>query len=82
MIITGDMRPETEFRLQVKPENMQAASFIALGADEVVVSRRLTDLFRLPDDCVVLANWHGERRTDVFRTTVGYLKKLAAGYGA
>ncbi|MGA3006067.1 MAG: hypothetical protein ABSE20_30610 [Acetobacteraceae bacterium] len=54
---------------------MSAANFIAIKDDEVIVTRRATDLFMLADNVFVIANWHGERRTDAFLLTVGELKK-------
>jgi len=81
MLITGDFRPETEFKLTAPPQNMQQAAFIAINRDYVIVTRRLSEILELPEDCPVIANWHGERRTDAFSTTVGYLRKLSEEFG-
>jgi hypothetical protein len=80
MLVSGDVREGSEFQLTSRPGNMADASFIAIAGDGVRVTRRLTDLFDLGDDCPVIANWHGQRRTDAFSTTVGHLKRLAAEY--
>lgn len=76
----AELRPAAEFRLTTKPGNLAAASFVALGGDVVTVTRRLVDLLGLPNATPVLANWHGERRTDVFLLTVAELRALAAAY--
>jgi hypothetical protein len=80
MSIIGDARPEHEFQFENFPGNLAQAAFVAIVDGGAVVTRRATDLFELPDDCPVVANWHGQRRTDAFATTVGYLKKLGAEY--
>lgn len=80
MAITGDFRPEHEFQFENLPSNLAQASFIALVDNGAFVTRRATDLFDLPNECEVVANWHGQRRTDAFATTVGYLKKIAQDY--
>ena len=77
MKITGEeLRRADEFRLTAKPRNLAAASFIALLDGEVIVTRRLADLLMLPPTTPVLANWHGERRTDVFLMTLADLAHL------
>jgi hypothetical protein len=54
------------------------STFAALLPDELRVTKRAADLFKLPDDTPVLAHWHGQWRTDGFATTVGQLKAKAA----
>ncbi|WP_158815639.1 hypothetical protein [Methylocapsa sp. S129] len=82
MKITGEhLRDGKEFRFLDKPRYAAAANFIAIKDDEVIVTRRATDLFALPDDVPVIANWHGERRTDAFLLTVGDLKAKALEFG-
>lgn len=81
MRITGDsLRGGMEFRFLNKPGNAAAANFIAVTNDEVIVTRRATELFALPDNVPVIANWHGERRTDAFLLTVGELKAKATEF--
>jgi hypothetical protein len=41
------------------------------------VTHYATDLFALTDDTQVIANWHGQWRTEAFLTTVGALKSKA-----
>ncbi|HEY5299358.1 MAG TPA: hypothetical protein VIJ55_01670 [Acetobacteraceae bacterium] len=78
MEITGEsLRPGTEFRFTVKPKNAAAANFLAITNDEIIVTRRATDLFALPDDVLMIANWHGERRTDAFLMTIRELRAKA-----
>lgn len=81
MRIIGEfLRPGNEFRFVNKPANAAAANFIAINGEEVIVTRRATDLFTLPDNVPVIANWHGERRTDAFVLTVGELRTKAAEF--
>lgn len=75
--VTGDVRPGGEFRLQRKASSLADATFIALLDGSARVTRRLTDLFGLPDETTVLANWHGQYRTDTFKLTIGELRRLA-----
>jgi hypothetical protein len=74
MKITGDVRPGAEFQLTAKPSNMAQSTFAAVLPEEIRVTRRLTELFDLPNDTPVLAHWHGEWRTDGFATTIGELR--------
>lgn len=78
MRISGDVRPGQDFRLEAKPHNVAAGAFIALSGGEAIVTRRLSSILHLPDDTPVIANWHGQRRTDAFATTVGRLRDLAS----
>ena len=75
MKITGDVRPGSEFKLTSKPGNLASATFVAALPGELRVTRRLIDLFDLPDDTPVIAHWHGAHRTDGFATTVLELKQ-------
>jgi hypothetical protein len=75
MKITGwDVRDGDEFELTADPANVAQGTFIALLPGEARVSRRLTDLFGLPDSTPVIANWHGQRRTDSFATSIAALR--------
>jgi hypothetical protein len=81
MRITGDdLRDGDEFEFTNKPSNLASALFIAITDDEVIATREFSALGRLPDKTPVIANWHGQHRTDGFLTTVGELKKKAAQY--
>jgi len=78
MRIVGEtLKPGCEFEFCAPPDRQAAASFVAIAADEAIVTRRAADLFGLPDDTPVIANWHGERRTDAYLLTVGELKAKA-----
>ena len=69
MIIKGDdLRDGSEFRFTTKPSSQAAAVFIAITSDGVITTRRYSDIAGMPGDTIVIANWHGERRTDAFRT--------------
>lgn len=82
MKISGaDLRPGAEFSVTTKPSNKAASTFAALTRDGLAVTRRLADLWSLPDNTPVLAHWHGEYRTDGFSTTVGELKSKALEAG-
>ena len=74
MKITGDVRPGHEFKLTNKPQSLSPATFRAALPCELRVTRRFSDLFDLPDETPVVANWHGTHRTDAFTTTVGELR--------
>jgi hypothetical protein len=78
MKIVGEaLKPGSEFEYCARPDCQAAASFVAIGKDETIVTRRAADLFRLPDDTPVIANWHGERMTDAYLLTVAELKVKA-----
>jgi hypothetical protein len=78
MKISGpDVRPGEEFRFTKKPTNAADSTFITVVKDEILVTRRASDLFHLPDSQPVIAHWHGERRTDAFGMTIKELKKKA-----
>lgn len=78
MDFVGDcIQDGTRFRLLKKATSQAPSTFTARRGDSMHVTRRLADLFDLPDETPVLAHWHGERRTDGFRLTVGALKALA-----
>ncbi len=81
MIVKGiedeDLREGKEFLLQGKPSNKSKSTFTAIKQGEVLVTRRLDNLFKLSKDTLVIAHWHGQNRTDAFKTTVGELKRLA-----
>ena len=81
-IVSDTLRPASEFQFVSKPTNAAAANFIAVKKDELIVTRRASDLFALPDDTTVIANWHGERRTDAFLLTIAELKAKANAYGS
>jgi hypothetical protein len=73
-----DLREGGEFEFVVPPDRRAHSTFVAPTSEtEVLVTRRATDLFHLPDDTPVVAHWHGEYRTDAFRLTVGELKAKA-----
>jgi hypothetical protein len=74
MKITGDVRPGADFRFTAKPTVAAASTFAALLPDELRFTRRAAELFNLPGDTPVLANWHGAHHTEGFATTVGELK--------
>jgi hypothetical protein len=80
IVLTEDVRPGDEFRLVVKPGNKAPACFITIVKGDIFVTRRLQDFLQLPLATPVVANWHGERRTDAFATTVGELRELAAHF--
>jgi hypothetical protein len=80
-IVSETLRPGCELEYCDKPTNLAAANFIAVEADEVIVTRRAADLFKLPDDTPVIANWRGERRNDAFPTNVAELKSKAHAFG-
>jgi hypothetical protein len=82
MRVTGEsLRDGKEFCFIGKPGNAAAANFVAITDDEVIVTRRATDLFALPDEVPVIANWHGEWRTDAFLLTIGDLRAKAQEFG-
>lgn len=74
--ITG-ARPGSEFRLIELATRMSSAIFVAVWDGTIHVTRRLSDLFSLPDEAPVVAHWHGQYRTDGFALTVGELRSLA-----
>jgi hypothetical protein len=81
MKITGEsLRSGSEFRFVTKPTVMAPANFVAIKENEIIVTRRPSELFNLPDHVWVIANWHGERRTDAFLLTVGDLKAKAKDF--
>ena len=71
-----DLRDGSEFRLTEVSHRKTSANFIAISNHEIIVTRRLSDILDLPQSTEVLANWHGERRTDLFRTNIGMLRNL------
>jgi len=75
-----DLRPGSEFEFTVKPSNMAASTFMAIAPERVIVTRRFTSIEILPPETVVIAHWHGERRTDAFLSTVGELKAKAEAW--
>lgn len=77
---TGDIKDGGAFRLTTKASSQANAVFIAQDGERIVVTRRAIDLLHLPDSTPVLANWHGQYRTDAFRLTIGGLRKLAEAY--
>jgi hypothetical protein len=79
-VVSETVRPGSEFQFDSKPANMAAANFIAVTKDELLITRRASDLFALADDTTVIANWHGEWRTDAFLLTVAQLKEKAKAY--
>ena len=81
-IVGDDLRNGGEFEFTNKPGNMASALFIAVTDDGIVATRTFTTLVRYPDKTPVIANWHGQHRTDGFLTTVGELKKKATKYGS
>ncbi len=80
-IVSETLRPGCEFEYCDKPTNLAAANFIAVESDEIIATRRAADLFRLPDETPVIADWHGEWRTDAFLTNVAELKSKAHTFG-
>ncbi len=82
MKITGEsLRSGSEFQFVSKPTVMASANFIAIKEGEIIVTRRASDLFDLSDQVSVIANWHGERRTDAFLLTIRDLKAKAKEFG-
>ena len=77
MKITGDVRPGNEFKVTSSATTKAPATFIAVLTDELRVTRKLSELFDLPDTTPVIAHWHGTHRTDGFTTTVAELKAKA-----
>ena len=71
-------QPGPDFRLTATPHALAAATFVAVGPASIQVTRRLADLWPLPDETPVVAHWHGQWRTDGFAMTVGELRRLAA----
>jgi hypothetical protein len=74
--ITG-ARPGSEFRLTERADRLSNATFVAVWDGTIHVTRRLSDLFSMPDEVPVVAHWHGQYRTDGFALTVGELRSLA-----
>lgn len=80
--ITGQYRNGSDFKLTVKPSNMANATFVMPLPDKARVTRRLTDLLELSiySNTPVIANWHGNHRTDAFSTTIGELRQRAKAW--
>ena len=77
----GDLRDGAEFRF-VKKVNCQAPStFTVVAQGMVIVTRRFSNLFKLPDDTPIVAHWHGQYRTEAFLSTLGKLKAKAKEQG-
>ena len=76
MKINGGL-PGSEFQITSPPHHAAQAWFIAIGPEEVLVTRHLRDVLALPDETPVVANWHGQWRTDAFSTSVGELREKA-----
>lgn len=77
-----DIRPGDEFRFEKSPGSAADAVFIALYLGNAIVTRRFDNLLLYPEHTPVIANWHGQYRTDAFSTTVGELiKKRNAFFG-
>lgn len=76
-VLGEDLRDGAEFKLLVKPTLKASANFIAVSDGKIIVTRRLSDVLTLPAETVVIANWHGVRRTDAFNMTVSQLQALA-----
>ena len=72
-------RPGSEFRLTAPARRQSSATFVAVWDGTIRVTRRLSELFDLPDEVPVVAHWHGQFRTDGFALTVGELRLLAEG---
>ena len=53
------------------------APFIALVAGGAICGQSFKHINHLPDETVVIACWHGKRKTDGFLTTVGELRSKA-----
>jgi hypothetical protein len=80
--ITGDgLRPGDEFRFINKPANCASSTFAALTGDGLLVTRRATALFHLPDETPVLAHWHGQYRTDGFAMTIWHAEGEGGSVG-
>jgi hypothetical protein len=60
-----------------KPHVAAQANFCIILPDKVYVTRYAKALWQHPDETPVIANWHGERRTDAYATTVGQLRAKA-----
>jgi hypothetical protein len=75
--ITGDVRQGAQFQFTNPPRRLASSTFSALVDGKLIVTRRATEIFHLPDNTPVLAHWHGEWRTDGFATTIAELKAKA-----
>jgi hypothetical protein len=73
-------RPGHEFQITKPPHQAAQAWFVAVGPQEVLVTRYLSEVLALPDETPVVANWHGQFRTDAFSTSVGELRGKAKEY--
>jgi hypothetical protein len=76
-IVGDDIRRGQEFRFTATPTSKSSATFITVVNEEIIVTRRASDLFLLPNNHPIVAHWHGTRRTDGFATDVGELKRKA-----
>ena len=61
---------------------MAASTFTAITPERAIVTRRFTNLAKLPPDTPVVAHWHGQYRTEAFVTTVGELLAKAGEWQA
>jgi len=75
--LTGDVQPGERFIMEKPPQQAAQATYITICDGNLYATRHVTELFNLPNDTKVLANWHGKYRTDVFDLTVGKLKELS-----
>jgi hypothetical protein len=73
------IRSGDDFQLTAKPRSHSAHTFTAfVQPDNVYFTRRVAELFTLPDDTPVLVNWHGAHITEGYATSIGDLKAKAA----
>ena len=72
-ITAHKMRDGAGFRFADHPAHHNKAPIIAIGADEVVATYHVSDIWHLPAETPVIVAWHGKSRTDGFLTTVGGL---------
>ena len=78
--ITGCVKPGDQFRFEKPPHQAAQATFITFHDEKYIVTRYVNNLFKFDDKVTVIANWHGQYRTDAFATTVGELKEKAKFY--
>jgi hypothetical protein len=76
-----DLRDGEEFIFVKKPTVQAPSTFTAVTNDEIIVTRRFSNIGHLPDATPVIAHWHGQYRTEGFLSTVGYLKKKSKTLG-
>jgi hypothetical protein len=86
MMIVGDdlsLQSGVWFQFASKKKDHVAwpATFCIFAEGIAYVTRYPNKLWRYPDETPVIANWHGERRTDSFVTSVGELREKGRALG-